>query len=561
MNELFRRLFRSKPLAVEIIVASLFVNILFLASPIYVIQILSRYIGYGFDGTLYTLTAGMLIALVLGLAFTFIRTRMCGALSCEPDRFLQEGVLDALASVKTAALERIPQARLQEIMAAPQIVQAAYEASRIASVLDMPFFLLFFLAVFFLSPLLALVTLLAVVMSVMAGTMSMNSTRKADGKLRQEAGRHRGSVGSAIQSSETVRAYGGRPFLRRIWEEQVASVSALRERIVDKKSWSLAAVQGLSSLLKVSIYAVGAKQVVMGDLTVGALIGVSILSTKALQISSSFMQTVQLLGRADEATRMINEFVSLPRESTTGTALKEYSGRIELKDVAMAFPGSTGPLFESLTCTIMPGGVVGVLGNNGAGKSTLSKLVAGLLEPVRGQILVDGVELRQLSSEWWRKQVMYLPQEPSFLNGTYRDNIKMPNPDIESEALNSIIREADLRRFLDAGTQGLETRITDGGRSLPLGIRKRLALARALVSNGQLAVFDEPTEGLDTEGCEAVIAVMNRLIEDGVTIIVVSRDPNIMKSFNAVIDLNSKPVPKVGVVQKKPADDGQLRKA
>ncbi|MBU4244478.1 MAG: ABC transporter, partial [Proteobacteria bacterium] len=85
MNELFRRLFRSKPLAVQIIVASFFVNVLFLASPIFVIQILSRYVGYGFDGTLYTLTAGMIIALVLGLAFSMIRTRMCATLSAEPD--------------------------------------------------------------------------------------------------------------------------------------------------------------------------------------------------------------------------------------------------------------------------------------------------------------------------------------------------------------------------------------------------------------------------------------------------------------------------------------------
>ena len=379
----------------------------------------------------------------------------------------------------------------------------------------------------------------------------MNNARKSDNALREEMVRHRGGVNSAISGSETVRAFHGGGFLRNIWDDQVARAMELKKRIVQQKSWSLAIVQGLSSLLKVSIYAVGAKLVVMGDLTVGSLIGVSILSAKALQISTSFMQSVQLMGKAEDAMRMINEFASLPRESLGGTAMKKFSGRLEFHDVAIAFPGATGPLFESLSCKIEPGTVVGVIGVNGAGKTTLSKLIVGLIEPGRGQVLADGVDLRQLAPEWWRKQVMYLPQEPMFLNGTYKENITLLVPDIDGAQLNEIVRLADLRRFLDSTATGMDTLISDGGRSLPLGIRKRLALARALVGQGRVAVFDEPTEGLDVEGCEAVFQIMNILAKKGVTLIVVSRDPNIVKGFGMVIDLSSKPIPKVGVLKKK----------
>jgi len=551
MNELFRRLFLSKPLAVEIIIASFFVNILFLASPIFVIQILSRYIGYGFDGTLYTLTVGMLIAMALMMGFTVIRTRMCTTISVDSDILLQDAVLDSLAKIKASAMERIPQAKIQEVMAGPQIIQSAYEASRIASVLDMPFFILFILAIFFLSPLLAIITLLAVVTSVIAGRMNINRARKSDGALREEMVRHRGGVNSAITGAETVRAFRGGEFLRKLWDEQVVRVMDLREQVAQQKSWSTSIVQTLSSLLKVSIYAVGAKLVVMGDLTVGSLIGVSILSAKALQISSSFMQTMQMMGKAEDAMRMINEFAGMPRESASGTAMKAFSGRLEFKDVAIAFPGATGPLFESLSCPIEPGTVVGVMGANGAGKTTLVKLVVGLLDPARGQLLADGVDIRQLAPIWWRKQVMYLPQEPLFLNGTYRDNITMLDPNIDGAKLNDIVRLADLRRFLDSTPTGMDTVLSDGGRSLPLGIRKRMALARALVGQGRVAIFDEPTEGLDVEGSQAVFQVMNVLARKGVTLIVVSRDPNIVKGFGLVIDLNSKPIPKIGVVQKK----------
>jgi len=551
MNELLRRLFHSKHLAGEIIVASFFVNILFLASPIFVIQILSRYIGYGFDGTLYTLTAGMLIALALGVGFSVIRTRMCAAISSEPDHKLQAAVLESLSQVKASALERIPQAKIQEVMAAPQVVQSAYEASKVASFLDMPFFILFILAIFMLSPTLAIITLFAVGSTVILGKMNMNRARKSDHVFREEMVRHRGGVNSAIQGAETVRAFHGGGFLRKLWDEQVTKVMDLRDNIVQQKSWSLSVMQGLNSLLKVAVYAVGAKQVVMGDLTVGALIGASILSAKALQISSSFMQSVLLIGKAEDAMRMINEFVGLPRESASGTAMKKFSGRLEFKDVAIAFPGATGPLFESLSYVVEPGSVVGVVGSNGAGKTTLCKLVVGLLDPGRGQILADGVDLRQLAPEWWRKQVMYLPQEPTFLNGTYRENVTLLNPDIEEARLNEIVRVADLRRFLDSSATGMDTPITDGGRSLSLGIRKRLALARGMVGQGKIAVFDEPTEGLDVEGCESIFQIMNLLAKQGVTLLIVSRDPNVVKGFSAIVDLNVKPVPKIGIVQKK----------
>lgn len=552
MKELFRRLFHSKPLAFEIIVCSFFVNILFLASPIFVIQILSRYIGYGFDGTLYTLTVGMLIALALSVAFTMVRTRMCAAVSVESDMALQRGVLGALATIKASTLDRISQARIQEIIAAPQQVQAAYEAHRIASVLDMPFLLLFLLAVAMLSPLLALITLMSVVLTVVLGLVGMRKTRKTNGLFRDAMVQHRNGVNSAIRGSETVRAFQGRGVLDNLWGKQLVALADFKDRLLDLNSRSTALLQGVNMLLKVAVYAVGAKQVVNGDLTVGALIGASILSAKSLQIASNFMQTADRLGTAKDAMNIIHDFVRLPKEAVEGTGLKAYSGKLEFSDVAMAYPDATGPLFESLSMIINPGSIVGIIGSNGAGKTTFCKLLVGLVEPSRGQVLADGVDLRQLAPGWWRRQVMYLPQEPTFLNGTFRENITMPMPDIDDQELNAVIQQTDLKKYLDTTSDGLNSVIADGGRSLPLGVRKRMALARALVGQGKLAVFDEPTEGLDREGIEAVIRVMNQLNKQGVTMVIVSRDPSIVQGFNAVVDLDVKPVPRLGRVHKKP---------
>ncbi|MGE4293339.1 MAG: ATP-binding cassette domain-containing protein [Desulfovibrio sp.] len=545
MRELFRRLFLRPWLAWEIFIASFFLNLLFLASPIYVIQILSRYIPYGFSGTLVTLTVGMVLALVLLFLFTVVRNRLASAVSVRPDRELEERTLETLARARTQALQSFSSGDLHEMATIPQAVQPAFDAVRINSVMDMPFFLLFLLAVLLLSPALALLTLLGVGCNVVGGWLSMERSRADGAALQQELAAHRGLVASAVAGAETVRAFRGRALLREAWAARSERIRSLRWRGEDLRNVFQSSLQGLAGLLRVAVYAFGAYEVVLGDLSVGALIGASILSGKAMQIASQFMQSLHMLVRAEENLKKLAGFFSLPLEPLEGSGLKRYSGRLQFQDVAFAYPGSAGPLFESLNFLLEPGRVLVVLGRNGAGKTTLVRLVTGLLQPSRGHILADGVDLRQLAPDWWRGQLSYMPQEPSFLNATIRENILLGLPGMESARLNAVVRTAGLRQYLDMTRDGLETRIEEGGRQLPLGIRKRLALARALAISGPLVVLDEPTDGLDDEGCTAVYAVMNAMVRQGASMVVVTRDSNIIKGAALVLDLGAKPVPEL----------------
>jgi len=202
-------------------------------------------------------------------------------------------------------------------------------------------------------------------------------------------------------------------------------------------------------------------------------------------------------------------------------------------------------LFESLSVTLAPGALFVVTGANGAGKTTLARLIVGLIRPSRGQILVDGVDLAQVAPEWWRRQLVYLPQEPSFINGTVRENIMAFNPDLDEQGLNTVIRDAGLEKFFATSHQGFDMKLQAGGRDLPVGIRRRLGLARALAVGGNLVVLDEPTEGLDAEGAQQIGRVMNALNKRGCTIIALSHDANIIKGAPNILDLNSKPVPKL----------------
>ncbi len=543
MKELIRRLFQKPVLALEIFISSLFITLLTLALPLYVIQILNRYVSYGFHGTLITLTSGMLIALLMQLGFRILRTKMATALNQAPNDLLSLEMLTLISQAKAETLDQFPKPKIQETLNSVQTIQNTYDAQTLNTLIDAPFSLLFIFATYLLSPVLALVATLCIFSGLVIGWLSLWNSQQHSDQLQQESSTHRNLNYSAINALDTVRVFNALGFLQKIWQDQTSNISLLRKKITDTKELSQTLTLSGSSLTSVFLYAVGATIVVQGDLTVGALIGANILAGRAYQNATKLVQTAYLLRKAKEAFKEIALMRRLPLEPGTGSALRKYQGSLEFQDLGFAYPNTPHPVFESLSLKIEPGQAMVVHGRNGTGKTTLAKLLIGLLEPRRGSILADHVNLQQLASPWWRKQLIYMPQEPTFINGTLRENLLFLNPDLDEATLNRILRAADLKSFLDQTPQGLDALITDNGKNLPLGIRRRLSLARGLTSNGQLVVLDEPTDALDEAGIQAVYRVMNDLMKANKTLILFSNDPKILKGASWILDLNIKPSP------------------
>ncbi|MBL6931307.1 MAG: ATP-binding cassette domain-containing protein [Rhodospirillales bacterium] len=545
MNELFRRL-RLKPgLAIEIGVASLFANILALAAPLFVIQVLNRYVAHGVDATLVTLTTGVLLAIGLEYAFRKVRMRLGRAVSAGPDNNIATAGFNVLLKAKASALERIPQGQRQQIISATSSIEKAYGSGNIGGVFDVPFALLFVGALFLLSPVLSGIVSFFLVIVFIIGTINASGLQKRTRQLLQVSGNSNALIRSATAEIDTVRAFNASPFLGKLWASQIEKVQGLRGSLESRQGGTQVIVQTMTALMSVCVVAIGATFVVAGEIDVGAMIGANILSARALMPISRFSQMGATFAEARESLLILKEFAKLPLESESGSFKTKYKGSLEFKDVAFVFPGSSTPLFESLSLAITPGTILVISGSNGAGKTTLTRLITGIIEPVRGQILADGLDLRQASPEWWRKQIVYMPQEPTLLNTTIRENLMTVNPDVGEEQLAKAIKAAGLVSYLDESPKGLEAQITENGRTLSLGIRRRLALARALTTDGMLVIFDEPTEGLDAEGISCVYTAMKDLAKRGRTIIVVSHDPKIVKGAQVAIDLNVKPVPRI----------------
>ena len=558
MKEFYARLFARPALAAELITATFFISILALASPLFVMQVLNRYVAQGVDATLITLTSGVLIAVALEFIFREARTKLATRVSTKPDEDIAGSSFNVLTKSRLESLEKVPPEMRREILTGISTVEQAYGANNISAVLDVPFALLFLFVLYLLSPTIALVVTFFIALVFIIGVLGQASTTKKSMELTNESGKTSALLSTAIREGETVRVFNAGTFLRKTWNSQSGVIQSMRRQLNDNQGLVQSLTQTVNALMSVVVIVFAGVLTVRGQLDVGAMMGTNMLSARALQPISRFAQLGGTFVKARQALAVLREFAKMPIERDRGSAIASYKGGLELRDLSFSHQGSSNPLFESLDLKLEPGSVLVVTGSNGTGKTTFARLILGLFEPTRGFILADGLDVKQTAAEWWRKQIIYLPQEPALLNATLAENLTVNSPEADPTRVNEIIDLVGLRRFVDESQNGIEMQILDNGWRLSEGIRRRIALARGLLTDGRLVLFDEPTESFDAEGIATVHNILGKLARDGRTIIVISHDQRIVKGRHVVLDLNSKPVPTVAHVPGVVATEAQV---
>ena len=546
----------SRPVVfIEVLVISLIVAVLSFAQPVFVIQVLNRYVAFGVDATLWTLTVGALAAVVFEVLFRRARVTLISAANAKQDRTLSERAFGLLTQIDMLTLGGLSNTERRQITGSVDAVRQAFQPGTVAALIDLPFALLFVLGVSLLNTTLGLVAGMGFVAGVLLIIFSGSVMRHGQGAILAAAGQRSALVNASVLSPNTVRAFNGKERLGHLWVEADARFRQLQRSASYMQNTVQVLGQALTAIVGIAIICAGAIEVVGQRLDVGAMIGANILAARALQPVLRLAGAADTFAKARQAFIALAQFQKLGQERVGGSTVQNFSGRLSLADVSFIWPGSSGPLFESVSLDLNPGSVLVVTGSNGAGKSTLAQLLAGLVAPTRGEVLVDGVDLRQIDPTWWHRQIVYLPQEPVFLPGSVRDAVTALNTDIDESAMDRLIETADLKKFVSGLPDGLDSPIKHGGTNLAPGIRRRLALARALASDGKVAILDEPTEALDAQGRLIMNNVVRALASFGRTIIILSHDASLTADHHWALDLDVKPKPKLqehGAVAGKP---------
>ena len=542
MKDLFRRLISKPSIFITLVIVSFIANLLALASPIFVMLVLGRYVSQGIDATLITLSIGVLIAIVMEFLFKSARQRFARNLNLQKEIDLAVG---SAGLITTCPVDKLGASNQQYLQTQRNldIVSSAFSSNNLCSILDAPFALLFLVVLYSLNPLLGLLATGFIVLVTLLRFVVQAVQTETIRKLENVSSSSNISFTNLVRSPDSTRLFDQDGWLMSNWSNSAVKKSGLRARQAIEQGLAETSVATLQALLGAVIIAFGATLVVSGDLSVSALIGANLLAARAFAPISRLSQLTPALVKADASLKALKELSNLAEEQGKTTPVQPCRGTIELRDVSFTHQGMPIPLYDKLSLQVPSGRVLVIKGSNGAGKTTLLRLLLGLLKPETGQIFADGIDIQQLSEPWWRAQIGYMPQEPWFFDATMKDNLLAANPNLDASTIAQILEITKLRSFVEEHPLGLDMLITGGGVNLALGIRKRFALARMLVNSTRIVLLDEPTDGLDDLGKSAILGVLNLLSRQRKTTILVTNDRELEKRAHFILDLDHRPYP------------------
>jgi len=397
-------------------------------------------------------------------------------------------------------------------------------SNSVTVVLDVIFMIVFLTVMWFYSPMLTIVVMASLPCYAL---LSVAITPAIRARLHEKFNRgadNQAFLVETVSGMQTVKAMAVEPPLLRKWEEQLSGYVRASFRATSLMTIAGQVATGVQKITTVAVLWVGAYHVIGGELSIGQLIAFNMLSA---QVTGPMLRLVNLwqdFQQVGISVQRLGDVLNTqpePSYNPNRTTLPHVAGQVVFDDVIFRYRPDSPEVLRKVSFSVAPGQVIGLVGRSGSGKSTIAKLIQRLYVPERGRILVDGVDLAQVDPAWLRRQVGVVLQENFLFNRSVRDNIALTDPGLAMDRVIQAAKLAGAHEFILELPEGYDTLVGEHGCSLSGGQRQRIAIARALVADPRILIFDEATSSLDYES-EAVIQHNMAQICKGRTVCIVA---------------------------------------
>jgi ATP-binding cassette, subfamily C, type I secretion system permease/ATPase len=525
---------KAKPALAGVAVFSFFINILMLATPLYMLAVFQRVLTSGSSDTLLFLTLVVIFALMVMGALLAVRSWLLAYigswLGVAVGETLVKDTLHSPLGVKRPSDTPLRDlSQLQTFLSSPGLI----------TLMDIPWTPLFVVVIFFLHPWLGVYSLLSVVFLFVVAIINEYLIRKPQQSaltLQSSSLQYAEQVGRNV---EVVQALGMEDDLVRRWTK-LNDLSADEQYLAGARS---AALTGTSRFLRlgiqVGVLAVGAALVLgPSEFSAGQMIAASMLLGRALAPIDQAMGSWRSVIAARASFGRLQALQQQAPPSPNTTTLPIPKGNLEVTKMSFSPPGTDLDLLKDISFKLAAGESLGVIGPSAAGKSSLCRMLVGVWTPTVGSVRLDSAEIQSWQRSDLGRHIGYLPQDVELFAGTVRDNIdRMSNADDERVIEAAIL--ADVHDMILRMPEGYETEIGPGGMLLSAGQRQRIGFARAVFGKPSLLVLDEPNANLDRVGEVAILRALEKLKQAKTTVVVVAHHPAVLQQVDKLMFINA----------------------
>jgi ATP-binding cassette, subfamily C, bacterial LapB len=506
----------------HVALAALIINLLALASPLFIMSVYDRVIPNGAIASLIALSVGMGIAVFFDFVIRMVRSLIIDMTGKKVDVVLASDIFEHVLAVKLAQRPSSV-GILANQMRDFDSVKEFFTSGTVVAITDLVFAVLFIGVLFMIAGPLAWIPIIMLPLMIIIGVVLQFPLERAIRRLNAESSARHGVLVESLSGIETVRATGAEGRMQNAWERSVAATARSGEDVHFWASIALTAANAAAQINYLAMVIIGVYLILDGQLSVGALVASTMLSGRVLAPISGIASVITRTTQTFVALKALNRVMALERErppERTYVARRIKGGSVAFENVTFRYPNGALNALEKVSFRVSPGERIGIIGRIGSGKTTVGRLLAGFYEPLDGRVLVDDVDLRQYDPADLRTGVGFVLQDTDLFFGKLRDNIALGKPSATDEEILEAARLSGVETFIAGHPLGYEMPVSEGGRSLSGGQKQAIGLARALIRHPKILFLDEPTAHFDVRSEAEFLNRLKVLAAQDMTIII-----------------------------------------
>ncbi|GLQ55495.1 type I secretion system permease/ATPase [Devosia nitrariae] len=527
---------------VEIGLFSAAVNVLLLTSPLYLLQVYDRVLAASSLETLIYLSIAALLALAVLGVLEVVRGRYANRVSARLDAELGTRAFEASLASPAAGFGDVQPLRDLATL-------RAFAGSRsLLFLFDVPFAPLFLIVLYFIHPLLCLLTSLGaavlVALAILNQAATMRSGALAAGSLLEATN----LAQTLVRNSDVLKPLGMTANAREVWGRRFAEFLQASDQLTRTNAFYSGVSRMLRMILQIAILGLGAYLVLNGNMTAGMIFAASLIAGRALQPIDQVIGAWRQIADSYGAWQRLRQ-LRAPDQAADRLELPAPRGALSVEDLIYQTPGAAAgapPIIRRLGFQLRAGESLAIIGPSGAGKTTLARLLVGALEPTAGSVRLDGAELGSWDRDALGAHLGYLPQDLELFPGSISQNIARLQPAPDDEGVIRAAQRAGVHDLILRLKDGYATQVGPGGLRLSGGERQRIALARAFYGDPSLLVLDEPNTNLDAEGEAALSRAIAGARERKASLIVVTHRIGIASQLDRILLLRNGQIELIG---------------